>query len=235
MTTPTHREHGFTLLELMVAIALSTFIVALVLTVFFKQQNFITHESQRQATAYEARLGFMIIDRLIRQAESASIVVDYGGKGALNEPQSTALESDEITVDFTLPSGYPIWPNDISPYDRPAVRLHWSSAPGPDQHVVSYATAPNMAGLAAQTLAPLIGGASKYTPLIVNFDLWPLQDNGLTPQPKKSDPAKGGYLLSVSTRSGSPDPTYQNPAYGEKHPLRHFYVHTASSAVTPRN
>lgn len=228
-------QRGFTLLELMVAIALSTFIVALVLTVYFKQHNFVTHESQRQATVYEARLAYTLLDRLLKQAESNSLSVSYPQSGTLNGADVPQVDNDTVVVEFTLPAGYPIWPNDTAPFTQNAVRLSWTNAPGESQHVVSYAVAADITALGSAVPFPLFADAGRFSPRIINLDLWPLKDDGVTPQTAKDDDAAGGYLLSVAVRSGSADGTYNNPAFADDHPLRHYYVYTISSAVSPRN
>lgn len=227
---------GFTMIEMMVAVGLASMVVAGVFSIFSKQVSFSQAETQRSSAANEARLSFDLISGLLRQAESQSIVISYPSKSANpNSSQNPWQKDDGITVDFTLPTGYPIWPNVTPPYDNNAVRLTWKRETKEENGVIYYASAYTVAELPSAKLAPLAGGHDDRTPKIVNFDVWPLKIDGKTPQLAIADQALGGYLLTIATRPGFQDPTYSNPSSNGKDGMANYRTFIATGTVAPRN
>lgn len=225
------RIKGFSLVELMIAIALSSIIAAGSLTLFFSQSRAIDNDERRSQNMALSENIFTELNSLLRHAIASTINIQYGS-GRLNSDE-VELDDDMITIDFSLPPDYPIWPNDKLPYDKPWVRLQWSNNPnGDNPNNLLIGTAATDTALAFTTLAPL--HTSEDISIVANIDLWPLDSAG---QPLASPQAtpSGGYLLQLSSRTINADSSYFNPKLDQEDPLVHFRTNQTSGIVSPRN
>jgi type II secretory pathway pseudopilin PulG len=226
---------GYGLVELLIAVALTSVIVLAAGTMFMRQSVAVQVETQRDLAAQEARLAYDMLSRLMRHATADSLALDYGG-GRLNETDELAIENDSLVLDFELPEGLPVWPNDVAPFNNNAVRLVWTSRPGETQHELRYAVADSPGDLDSAATTLLAGGQGPSRPKLVNVDFWPLAQNGQTPRSQATDAAEGGYLLRVTMRTGLPDPGFTNPATtDDSDPLRNFRTYELAGVVSPRN
>ncbi|MDH5545166.1 MAG: prepilin-type N-terminal cleavage/methylation domain-containing protein [Gammaproteobacteria bacterium] len=227
-------QQGFSLVEMMIAITLASLITIMALSMYFIQDRNIGIEEKRSGNITLSETSYSSLSRLLRHALSNTVTINYGN-GRLNTANndSPEISSDEMTVDFSLPPNYPIWPNDKLPYDKPWVRLHWSNRPQADApYSITIATAANPADLANATPGKLTPDEGEN--LIANLDFWPLDANGNV-QASPQAAAPGGYLLSVTSRTTIPDQNYQHPRLAQNNPLAQFRTHSLQGVVSPRN
>ena len=228
---------GFTLVELMIATTLSTLMSLGVLSIYISQSANLTSEIQRDTTAQEAHRAFDIISRLIRQAEQASIQINYNTDKIVNNNNVPEIDNDAITIDFTLPANQDIWPNIHTagnPADNNAVRLAWHNnieARSPYQIQIGNTT--SIANLGAANMNILAGSNNQSVAQIINLDLWPLQ-NQRTLQAAANATPNSGYLLRITTRATTPDLSYTHPN-DTRDNYKHYRTYTVSGIVTPRN
>lgn len=156
-------SQGFTLVEMMVSITISSLLSVAIVSSFSTQSVlFLSHSKRMQATE-DGREVFEVITRLLQQAHQNSIVI-------------TQNTSSDIQIDFTLPSGYPIWPNTISPYDKNAVRIRWTggavtSANTKTINQITVANASDIGSLNSSTAMPLAGSADHLNTRISQLAL----------------------------------------------------------------
>lgn len=226
--------HGYSLVELMISIALATLMSLGVVNIFINQTGTINTETQRDITLLGANQTFDTISRLLRQADKNSIRINYPANTELNTSNKPEIENDATVIDFLLPKGFNVWPNNKPPYINNAIRLSWNNfANDDDAYTIQIAKAENLDALSGKPLQTLAGDSSGEQARIVNFDIWPMR-NQRTPQALFSAPANAGYLLSVTTRTAQADMSFINPVDPDG-PLKHYRTNTASGIIFPRN
>ncbi len=174
--TKTSTHAGFSLVELMVSIAVASLLLLAVGSLYSSQAGIYIRQSVRTQVTEEGREVFDVLHRLLRQANASSI--------------SVTSSVGNTVIDFTIPAGYPVWPNTTSPYDNNAIRVSWSSN-GTFPNQVRIATATSLAGLAAAPMTTLAGSTNGNNTRITNLTLTAL--------------ASGGYTLMVASGTGNPD------------------------------
>ena len=99
------KEKGFTLVELLVAMAISGIVVAAVYTAFVTQQKSYTVQNQVAETQQNARVGLDLIAREVRMAgygqPAWSMNADWNGDGVdeeVTEPIKVPESKDRVTV-----------------------------------------------------------------------------------------------------------------------------------------
>jgi len=225
---------GYTLIEMMVATTLATLMSLGVLGIFINQTSAINTESQRDIAHQSANHTFELVSRLLRQAVKSSIVVSYPTNKPLNDASTLQHENDSTVIDFLLPEGYHIWPNDKPPYINNAIRLRWTNEAQDDAtQTLQIAKAESISSLQSRPMQTIVGDNSGDQAGIINFDVWPMQ-NTRTPQPSYSSPARAGYLLAITTRNPQTDQSFVNPL-DKNGPLQHYRTHTVSGIIYPRN
>ena len=240
MVNHTKRAAGFTLIEMMVTLAVGSMIAIGVLAAFTGQADAIRQETARDSTTKEIDTAFNTVADLLRHAQASSVVLSYGASGQRN-PVDAILKrvtpyvaDDALTVDFMLPADLSIWPNDVAPFANRAVRLTWTNQIGSaERDTLLIGTATTIAGLAGTTMMRLSGSAVEGSPHIINFDLWPLTDK-FVPATTATALAATGYLLQLDARAGQIDASYDNKIAGME-TLKRYRIASASGAVTPRN
>ncbi len=222
-------QTGHTLIELMISITLSSLILVGAISLFVAQAGVIRSETQRDQAAQEAQNAFDVISRLLRQAQAGSISITYTGTPSQYNAQGTPEQADDgINIKFTVPSGYAVWQDQTGA--KNAVRITWTNGTDSDApNAIRIAGAATTGALDGETLQTLAGGNEGSLPRVVNLDLWPLLD-AETPQDLTTDPPLGGYLLTLTMRTASADPTFTNPLDSS-----HYRTYTASGVVAPRN
>lgn len=231
-----NRLSGVTLIEMMIALVISMLITIAAMSAYVGQSRVVVHQARKDQASQTDTLTYEVLSRLLRHAQTGLISITYGGAGAAAAPNaSSVLEvaSDSITVDFTLPSGYAIWPNDVSPFTNNAVRLTWSNT-GTNAYQVRIANAATTAGLGTATFTTVAGSNDGSNARIINLDYWPLQGDGRSLQATAGSSADGGYRLTLTTRAGIADPGYTNPQ-DPNGSLKNYRTSSIMGVVVPRN
>jgi len=226
---------GFSLIELMIAMVIAAIMSLAVLSIFVNQTTHLVHETQRDSAVQEANRTFDLISRLLRQAQKDSIDISYPGSTKVNDENIPEITNDAISIDFTLPTGFNIWPNDQAPYENNNVRLKWDNKNNSENpYVIQIANASNAGGISNFDLKDLAGDNSGDQARIINLDIWPLADQRNL-QNSVSQAANNGYLLRVTARTAQKDSSYVNPNVSADSPQKHFRTYTVSGVISPRN
>jgi len=227
----TSTQKGFTFIELVISIALASVVAISSMSLFFSQNSAINSDEVRSKNIALSENIFTDINRLLRHAISNSIQIQYG-TGQRND-DSPEMTDDMITVDLSIPGGFPIWPNDQAPFDKNWVRLQWQNTTSSETpYALLIGTALSKAGLATVALQKIDTGENDV--IISNVDVWPLDTSG---QPLGNPQAKadGGYRLQINTRTQKAENGYQNPQLLASSPYAQYRTHTTSGIVSPRN
>lgn len=225
------RERGHTLIELMVALTLSSLLMVGLVSLFAAQAGVVRHETERDQAAHEAQTALEILSRLLRQAEADSIAIRYeGAASAPNAANALEQASDAIRVDFTVPANYAVWPADGS---NNAIRIRWNNSDAASAYAIRITNSASKGTLDDNGLQRLAGGNQGLSPRVINLDFWPLRSPSVL-QANATDAPLAGYLLRVTVRAANQDPSYTNPLDGDG-PLQHYRTYTASGIVAPRN
>jgi prepilin-type N-terminal cleavage/methylation domain-containing protein len=243
MSKRTHVS-GFSLIELMIAITVALILSVAVMYIYGGQVRTFSQIARKEQTGQEARSAFEILNSLVRQAEvclaasctpQQTIAITY--PGAISNPNATTTlqtSNDSVQIDFTVPSGYYIWPNDTSPYTNNAIRIEWSST---DNIVYVSAGASLTDTAASRTRIPLAGASGGMNTKIVNLDLWPqiVSATGvISDAAGVTDKSTAGYRLAMTARVGTADSTYTN-RLDPNGPLKSYRTVTYQRAIIPRN
>ncbi len=172
-----NHQRGFTLVELMVSITLASILSLAVIAAYSNQAATFINQGRSNQAAEDGREAFTVINRLLRQAIRSTITINQ-----------TATQT---TIDFTLPAGFPVWPNTTAPYDRNAVRILWSST-GANSDQIRIASATSLGALGAAPLVTLVGSNSGFNTRIIGLTL--------------ATVAPAGLQLTLTSRSGATPP-----------------------------
>jgi len=237
------RKHGgYTLIEMMVAITISMVISIATIYLFTGQVRTFYHTARKQQTTEEMQAAFEAVTTLLRQAEMCltcspvqQISIAYpAGVANPNSPKSPYLANDSISLDFTVPGGYPIWPNDTAPsYSNNSMHLTWSQANG----TVLLASGPNAAAAQAAAGVAIAGSSGRLNTRIINFDVWPLivgAGNTPTGGASAADKPTAGYHVVMTARVGANDPSYVNQL-DPNGAMRNYRTVTYEADILPRN
>ncbi len=236
-------QAGMSLVELMVSVTISMILSIAAISLYAAQMRTFGTTDKREHTEQEVRNTANHIGNLLRQAIICTspqctpvtpLAISYFGGGRNGNVLRTIGKS--VQLDFYLPAGYPVWPNDVAPYNNNAIRLSWSAASGK----VSISSAPDVLSLPAAVPQVIAGNANSR---LINFDFWPIQADGSTPATSTAcDTASsagcpyGGYELSLTARVGVADSTYTNPLDPtDAQGLKNYRTITFTSRVFPRN
>lgn len=216
---------GVGMIEILVGIVISSLLTIAVITVYMSQNVMFKQQSSRNFAAADTWDVYSLVAGIMRHAQINGFDIDYG-VGELNSDDpfeiellddDFAVQNDEITINFSVPTGMSIWPNDVAPFDRNIMRMTWRNN-GTDSFRIEIAT-DNGAGFSDPVI--LAGGNEGGNTRIINFDVWPMSAQGQR-QPNVDSPPIGGYQVVISTRAamqnGNSDPVF-----------------TVSGIVLPRN
>src|SRR5512146_2388532 len=171
------RPSGHTLIELMIALTIAMVISISTMYLYSGQVRTFYHTARKQQTTEEIQAAFEAITSLLRQAEMCltctpgqQISIAYpAGIANPNGAKTPYLANDGISIDFTVPSGYAIWPNDTAPYANNAMHLTWSQATGK----LMLSSGSDAATAQAAAGVVIAGSTGRMNTRIVNFDVWP--------------------------------------------------------------
>lgn len=171
------REQGFTLVEVMVSVTVASILSLAVVSAYSTQAGTYMTQGRSSQAVEDGREVYMVLNHLLRQAESSSIVVTQN--------------AGSTVIDFTVPSGYSIWPNTTAPYDRNAIRIAWSDS-GANANQIMVSSATSVGGLGAAAATALAGSNSGSNTRVIGLTMTAL--------------APAGYTLTVTTRAGVTPP-----------------------------
>ena len=235
------RKHcGYSLVEIMVSLTIAMMISIATVYLFIAQLHTFYHTARKQQTTEEIQAAFEAVTNLLRQAEmcltcnpAQQISITYAaGVANPNGPKVPYLANDDISLDFTVPAGYPIWPNDTAPYAGNAMHLTWSQANG----TLLLSNGPNTAAAQGNPGVVIAGSTGKLNTRIVNFDVWPLTVGAGAPIPGATagDKPTAGYHVVITARVGTKDATYINQL-DPAGPMRNYRTITYEADILPRN
>lgn len=234
MRKPTGQS-GYTLIELMVSLLLAMLISIAAMYLFGGQMHSFYQHARKQQTSGEVQSAFEAITTLLRQAEmclscnpAQQIAITYPA-GLANPNQATTpyLAGDAIDLDFTVPAGYAIWPNNNAPYANNTIHLSWSQANG----TVKLGNGPDAATATAAAI-DIAGSNGNLNTRIVNLDVWPLTTGGTGAS--AADKPNAGYHVVMTARTGNKDMSYTNPL-DPQGPMQHYRTITYEADILPRN
>lgn len=234
-------QYGQSLVEMMIALALAMIISIAALYLYGGQMRSFYQHARKQQTTEEVQAAFEAVTTLIREADMCltcatpqQISISYpAGVANPNTTKTPYLASDSISLDFSVPAGYAIWPDTTAPYANNTMHLSWSQASG----TLLLSSGSDTAS--AQAAAPvIIGGSSgKMNTRIVNFDVWPMvMGAGGVPiaAAAVTDKPTAGYHVAITARVGTADTGYVNPL-DPNGPMRNYRTVTYEADVLPRN
>lgn len=218
-------SRGVGMVEIMVGVTISSLLTIAVITVYLSQNVMFNQQSSRNYASSDAWDVYAVVSNMIRHAQINSFTINYG-EGGRNDESPAEIEllntdgdvtNDEITIDFSVPAGMSVWPNNVSPFNNNIFSLTWQNFGG-DSYEIQITTDD---GSGPSDPILLAGGNTGGNTKIINFDLWPLDEDGNL-RANITDTPTGGYRLVISTRSsmkaGSSDPVF-----------------TVSGVIVPRN
>lgn len=229
------QQSGHTLVELMVSLLLAMLISIAAMYLFGGQMHTFYHHARKEQTSGETQAAFEAITTLLRQAEMClscatvqQIAITYPGGVANPNPVTTPyLASDSIDLDFTVPAGYAIWPNNTAPYTNNTIYLGWSQANG----TVKLGSGTDAATAKAAAI-DIAGSKGNLNTRIVNLDVWPLTTGGAGAS--AADKPNAGYHVVMTARVGAKDMSYTNPL-DPQGPMQHYRTVTYEADILPRN
>ncbi len=233
---------GQTLVEMMVALTIAMVISIATMYLYSGQVRTFYHTARKQQTTEEIQAAFEAVTTLLRQAEmcltctpAQQISINYpAGIVNPNGPQTPYLANDGISLDFTVPAGYAVWPNDVAPYSNNAMHLTWSQASG----TLTLSSGPSAAAAQAASAVVIAGSTGRLNTRIVNFDVWPLivgAGNALpAPGATAGDKPTAGYHVVMTARVGTSDPSYVN-RLDPNGAMRNYRTISYEADILPRN
>lgn len=230
------------MVELMISITIAMILSIGMLLFYTNQVRTFTQVARKEHTTQESLSAFEVIAGLLRQAEmclvcptpqtiSIAYPIGVANPNAVGTLQQT---NDSTQLDFTTPSGYEIWPNNVSPYTNNAIRIIWDNS----NNQVSISAGASITD-AANLRAPIIlaGAPGNQNTKIINLDLWPMAVDAagvVTATPNVTDKATAGFRLSMTARVGVADTTYINPL-DSAGSLKNYRTVTYERNILPRN
>lgn len=232
------RKHlaGLTLIEMMIALVIGMLLTVAAMLVYVGQSRVVVHQARKEQASQVDVITYDLLSRLLRHAETGSTAITYGGTGAAAAPNASTtpeVAGDSITIDFMLPAGYAVWPNDVSPYTDNAIRITWGNT-GANAYQARIAKAASTGALGSATATTVAGSNTGADARVINLDYWPLQSDGRTLQTSVSSSPAGGYRLILTTRAGIADLGYINPN-DPSGPLKNYRTASITGVVVPRN
>lgn len=175
---------GMTLVELMASIAVASILSLAVVSTFSANSTVIMAHNLKSKSNEEGKEAFDMMTRLLRQAKQSSITV--------------SSTPNKVTLDFSLPQGYPIWPNNVSPYTDNAVRIQWENHTSKSNpNALQIGKASSISGLNSAILETLVGHSANMETSIADFQVEKLA-NGKYYQITLASQVKMGGKLSPS-------------------------------------
>lgn len=203
---------GVSLIEMMIAVTIAMIMSIGVLLIYAGQTRTFSQTARKAQTTQEAQSAFEVIAGLVRQAEMCLTCITQQTMGITypagvanpNAAGTLQLAGDSVQIDFTVPSGYYIWPNTTAPYTNNAIRIEWSLA----TNVVQVSAGASVADAAAMRTPIAIAGASgNLNTKIINLDVWPMVVGAgeVTAGALATTKPTAGYRITMTARVGTAD------------------------------
>jgi len=112
MMTSMLKQSGMSMVELMISLTVASILSLSVLASFASQSEIFLNQSRRTQSYDDGRSAFDVLTRLLRHAEAGSITITDN--------------NNDLTLAFTVPAGYPIWPNLSGNYTDNHIFIKWS-------------------------------------------------------------------------------------------------------------
>ena len=215
------RQSGVTIIEALISLVLASLLSLAIVQAYSAQSKVLVEQNSYLTTQSELWSGFALVNSIVKQAQFSSMQINYLSNGRFNEAtlESDFLSTDEIEISMRLPEGYPIWPNDIAPYQENIVLLKWQNY-GDQAGVLAIENFNGNAG--GRRRQNVLGDHDEYALKVLNFDVWPLDQLGQEMAVDALSPidveAESGYLVRLDV---------QGPH--QTHPIRFEKV------IVPRN
>lgn len=140
---------GFTLVELMIGMLIGLFVSLAAVAAFSAHSRTVFNQMTFNQAAEDVSEAYALLSRLIQQSENANITIS----GVTSAGNCTT----DITIDLSVPAGFPVWPNLTPPdYADNWVRIELSSS-GVNAHSITLTNASSSGGLAGATATPFAG------------------------------------------------------------------------------
>lgn len=195
-------QKGFTLIELMVTLLISSIVISMVMKLYSNQYREEIHNEQQSRS-------FAITNSLLTTTSNLISFSEYcTNPDNCNPVVTPTLTSnpDSFQVNLKLSENTKVFPNNNAPYDEYFIKLVWDNNTG-----FSIASSNSADTLDSKTLRSLLPLDSKM-PAVINFEVDPLDSTGAK-QPGLMDPPVGGYRICITTREGILDASYSNPDF----------------------
>ncbi|MDQ7072385.1 MAG: prepilin-type N-terminal cleavage/methylation domain-containing protein [Gammaproteobacteria bacterium] len=170
----TRRYTGYTLIELLIALLISSIVVIAFVSSFATQLSTVATQAKRTQIEEDGREVFSILMRLLRTANSSSITITQN--------------ANDLLVDFTIPSGFNIWPNTVAPFTNNAVRISWANN-GNNANQIRLSNAPQLNLLNVAPTLTLAGIANPDDPQITAMTM--------------NSQGDGSYTLTMTISTGT--------------------------------
>lgn len=190
---------GFSLIEMMIAVTVAMIMSIGVLLVYAGQVRTFSQTARKAQTTQEAQSAFEVIAGLVRQAEMCLTCITQQTMGITNPAASS------VQIDFTVPSGYYIWPNTASPYTNNAMRIEWSNASSAVQ-VSAGASVADAAGARAPIV--LVGASGNMNTKIADLAVWPMVVDAagvVAAGASATTKPTAGYRITMTAKVGTVD------------------------------
>jgi len=203
---------GVSLIEMMIAVTIAMVMSIGVLLIYAGQVRTFSQTARKAQTTQEAQSAFEVIAGLVRQAQMCLTCTTQLTMGltyplGVANPNATGtlqLAGDSVQIDFTVPTGYYIWPNITDPYTNNAIRIEWSLA----TKVVQVSAGASVADTAgARTPIAIAGASGNLNTKIINLDVWPMVVNAgvVTAGALATTKPTAGYRITMTAQVGTVD------------------------------
>ncbi len=189
---------GVSLIEMMISVTIAMIMSIGVLLIYAGQVRTFSQTARKAQTTQEAQSAFEVIAGLVRQAEMC-LTCTTQQTMAITNPAASSVQ-----VDFTVPSGYYVWPNTTPPYTNNAMRIEWSNASSAVQVSAGASVAD---AVAARTPIVLAGASGSMNTKIANLAVWPMVVNAgvVTAGALATTKPTAGYRITMTARVGTAD------------------------------
>lgn len=170
----TKKIAGLTMIELLISLLISSIAAIAFISMFATQVSIVSTQSRRAQIEEEGREVFDILLRLLYTANTSSL--------------SITQTATKTSIDFTIPSGFNVWPNIIPPYTNNAIRILWADN-GANANQIVIASAPTIGGLNGAAINTLAGSSNTVNTQVTGLTLTGQGD--------------GSYMLTLNVTTGN--------------------------------